>query len=71
MDKITEASHRLCAALHDNLIDPAQMEIYLPADEWWRLACHLERKYPSTMPHDGRGQVPTWFKFMGIIYRPK
>lgn len=71
MDNIVEASHRLCAALHENLIDPSEMVIYLPREQWWRLYNCLERKFPGLMVYDGRGAFPSSFKYMGITYRPK
>lgn len=69
-EQITEASHRLCAALHSEGIDPAAIEIRLPQDAWWRLWARLEQTYPGIMKFDGRGAMPMQFQFMGIVFRP-
>jgi hypothetical protein len=68
---IQRASHRLCAALHMEGIDPSEIEIWLPKDAWWRLWMRLEQLHRGLMPFDGRGLVPDQFKYMGVTYRVK
>lgn len=68
---ITEASHRLCAAFHMEGIDPAEVEVHMPREAWWRLQCRLEQIYRGIMRYDGRGYQPDRFQFMGIVYRVK
>lgn len=68
---IQQASHRLCAALHMDGIDPSGIEILLPRDAWWRLLTRLEQLHPGYMRFDGRGSPPEIFQYMGIVYRVK
>lgn len=71
LDPIGEASHRLCAALHREFIDPADIEIALPRDAWWRMQSRLEQMHRGLMVFDGRGAVPETFKYMGVTFRAK
>lgn len=71
LDPIGEASHRLCAALHCEQIDPADIEIALPFDSWWRMQARLEQLHRGLMTFDGRGTAPETFKYMGVTYRVK
>lgn len=69
---IQHASHRLCASLHMDGIDPSEIEILLPYDAWWRLWTRLEQLHRGLMTFDGRGPfVPVEFKYMGVKYRVK
>jgi hypothetical protein len=69
---IEMASHRLCAALHMDGIDPAGIEVALPRDAWWRMWTRLEQLYRGMMTYDGRGaELPDYFTYMGIKYRVK
>ncbi|GAC1511434.1 MAG: hypothetical protein NVS1B6_17960 [Steroidobacteraceae bacterium] len=71
MDDIEMASHKLCAALHMDGIDPGGIEILLPREAWWRMWTRLEQKYHGMMRFDGRGALTDRFQFMGVTYRVK
>jgi hypothetical protein len=71
LDPICEASHRLCAALHMENIDPAAMEIRLPRAAWWALYNRLEQIHRGIMNFDGRGSLQDGFMYMGVTYRVK
>ena len=71
MDDIEGASHKLCAALHMEGIDPAGIEILLPEAAWWRMWNRIEQKHRGLMPFDGRGIRPSQFQYMGVVYRAK
>lgn len=71
MDPICQASHGLCMALHKEFIDPADMEIRLPREAWWRLYNRLEQLHRGLMKFDGRYELTAQFKYMGITYRVK
>jgi hypothetical protein len=71
MNPITEATHRLCAALHGECIDPSGVEIHLPFSEWWKLYTRIEQLNRGSMSFDGRGSPPAQFQYMGIVYKPK
>jgi hypothetical protein len=68
---IEHASHRLCAALHMVNVDPADIEISLPYDAWWRLWTILESRHRGLMNFDGRGIKPGAFQYMGVTYSAK
>jgi hypothetical protein len=70
-NSIQMASHRLCAALHMDGIDPTDIEVHLPHDAWWRLWMRIEQLYRGQMTYDGRGMIPENFKYMGVTYRVK
>jgi hypothetical protein len=63
--------HMLSAAFHRNNINPGAVEITLPRDEWWRLACVFERKFRDTMRYDGRGPEIAEFQYMGFTFKPR
>ncbi|MBR0693659.1 hypothetical protein [Bradyrhizobium lablabi] len=71
MDDIDAASHKLCAALHMDGIDPKEIEILLPREAWWRMWTRLEQKHRGMMQFDGRGTITDRFRYMGITYRVK
>ena len=71
MDDIEGASHRLCAALHMDGINPAGIEILLPHEAWWRMWTRIEQKHRGLMAFDGRGFKPEQFQYMGVTYRVK
>jgi hypothetical protein len=60
--------HAMAAALHLLNVDPAEMRISLPFDEWWKLWCALERKYRGLMRFDGRGRPADEFQYMGVTF---
>ena len=66
-----DGSNRLCAALHMEGVDPQEIEVCLPYSAWWKLWARLERQFPGVMRFDGRGAVPTSFKWMGVTYKVK
>lgn len=70
-ESILHASHRLCAALHADCIDPADIEVHLPYDAWWRLWCRIEQLHRGMMSYDGRDPTifPIEFKYMGVKYK--
>lgn len=70
-EPISTAAHRLCAALHADNIDPADVVVLLPRDAWWRLQTRLEQLYSGFMKFDGRGLLKEEFQYMGITFRVK
>ncbi len=70
-NSIQIASHRLCAALHMDGIDPTDIEVHLPKAAWWRLWTRIDQLCLSPMVFDGRGLMPEQFKYMGVTYRIK
>jgi hypothetical protein len=71
LDPICEASHKLCAALHMERIDPSGIEIRLPRESWWSLRNRLDQLNPGVMAFDGRGLLSSCFQYMGVTYRVK
>lgn len=62
--------HVLSAALHSMAIDPADMTISLPREEWWKLQCALERQFRGLMSYDGRAPVLSdEFRYMGVRFK--
>jgi hypothetical protein len=68
---IQMASHKLCAALHEDGINPYEVEISLPKEAWWRMWTRLEQLERGLMTFDGRGPISQSFQYMGIKYSIK
>jgi hypothetical protein len=72
VDNIEDASHRLCAAFHAEGIDPADVEVLLPLESWWRFYCRLAASSQRDLAvFDGRGELPAVFRYMGVAYISK
>lgn len=63
--------HAMSAALHRASINPADVEIILPRDDWWRLWNRLEHVHRGMMMFDGRGELADRFRYMGFTFRAK
>lgn len=62
--------HALAAACHMQGINPQDVTISLPRDQWWKLQCAIERQYAGFMTYDGRQKVLDSFQYMGFKFRP-
>ena len=66
--------HPVSAALHMLGINPADMVIELPREQWWTVYCEMERRFARdnrSSPFDGRGPVPSEFICMGVRFRAR
>lgn len=64
--------HWFAASLHIQQINPGDVEIVLPFDDWWKLYCLIERQFRGllTPTFDGR-QTGSQFKYMGFTFKAR
>ena len=65
-----ECLHVLGAAMHMAHVSPRDVEIILPFDDWWKLYCALQRKFPrlAEFQFSGRGARPDHFMYDGFRF---